>query len=244
MQSLILAIEKKNVVLLTGRAGSKSVTGKNTYPVLGRPLGTYAMLAAKEARKIDEIYISTDCEKLKILANKMNIKIINRPKDISEDTSELIEAIEHAFQQLAFKTRFLVTMHCNCGIHSPGLVDECISKLEKYPEADSCVTGYVDRSVHPYRTRRVTKEGYLEQWINTPKNTSSNRQNLDPCFILDGAVRVIRVEDNLPKAGLEPFSYLGKKILFVENSSSGDVHSLRDIRLTELILSEMGWSKE
>ena len=41
-----------NVILLTGRGGSKSVPGKNVYPVLGRPLAFYPMTAAKRAREL------------------------------------------------------------------------------------------------------------------------------------------------------------------------------------------------
>lgn len=234
----------RNVVLLTGRAGSKSVIKKNVYHILGRPLVYYPMEAAKQAAKIDDIFVTTDCPDIKKVAGEFEIQVINRPAALSHDKSELVDAIIHAMEQIGDDLNYLVTMHCNCGVHRAGLVDECISLLDEHSEADSCVTGHIDYSVHPYRTKKITNKGFLEAWMEMPGDTSTNRQNLDPCFILDGAVRVLRVKNCFPPNGQPPFSYLGNKIMYVENIAGGDVHSLQDIQQTEVLLRELGWKEK
>ncbi len=233
----------RNVILLTGRAGSKSVIGKNVYPIMGRPLAYYPMHAAKQSTRIDDIYVSTDCPDIQKVARESGVQVIQRPDALSQDKSELIDAINHAMDQIGGDLNYLVTMHCNCGVHRAGLVDECIALMDECPEADSCVTGYVDHSVHPYRTKKINEDGFLEPWMDMPEGTSTNRQNLAPCFILDGAVRVLRVKNCFPPNGQPPFSYLGNKILHVENASGGDVHSLQDIQQTESLLRAMGWEE-
>lgn len=233
----------KNIVLLTGRGGSKSVKGKNVYPVLGRPLVFYAMYAAKQAELVDDVFVSTDCEDIKQIAKEMGINVVDRPKELSLDSSELVDAIDHAVAYIGEEINFLITMHCNCGVHRPVLVDEAITRLSGNPEADSCVSGHIDRSVHPYRTKKVAADGTLSTWLDMPGNTSTNRQNLEPCFVLDGAVRVMRYSNCFPPSGQPPFSYLGNKILYIENTSGGDVHSVEDIVLTEYLLKEMGWKE-
>jgi N-acylneuraminate cytidylyltransferase len=233
----------KNIVLLTGRGGSKSVKGKNVYPVLGRPLVFYAMNAAKQATLVDDVYVSTDCEDIKQVAKEMGVNVIDRPQELSQDKSELVEAINHAVKHIGEEINFLITMHCNCGVHRPGLVDEAIAKLSNEPAADSCVSGYVDHSVHPYRTKRITADGTLSTWLEMPENVSTNRQNLEPCFVLDGAVRVMRYSNCFPPDGQPPFSYLGNDILYIENTPGGDVHSLEDIVLTEYLLKKMDWEE-
>ena len=65
--------------LLIGRKGSVGFPGKNLYPVLGRPLSIYPMMAAKSSRFIDKVYLSTDCDSLMKLALENNIEIINKP---------------------------------------------------------------------------------------------------------------------------------------------------------------------
>ena len=51
--------------LMLGREGSVGFPGKNTTPVLGRPLMSYPLLAAGAAERVDEIYVSTNSENIK-----------------------------------------------------------------------------------------------------------------------------------------------------------------------------------
>lgn len=233
-----------NIILLTGRGGSQSIPNKNMHPVLGRPLAYYPIVAAKEANLVDDVYISTDSTDLKQLAVDLDVKIIDRPPEISQKNSELVKAIQHALDSIDQEVDILVTMHCNNAVHRPGIVDECISKLQAHPEADSCVTGFTDRSVHPYRTKQIGTDGYLHTWMDIPENTSTNRQSLAGCFILDGGVRAMRVDRCFPPSGQPPFCYLGNNILPIENTRGGDIHSLEDVALAEYRLRELGWQEE
>lgn len=229
-----------NVILLTGRGGSKSVLGKNVHPVLGRPLVFYPMAAAKSARKVDRICVSTDSPEIMSVARHFGIEIIDRPPELAQDNSELVDALTHALAVIGGDVRYLITMHCNCAVHREGLVDECISLMDEHLEADSCVTGFIDHSVHPFRTKRIDGEGYLHPWLEIPEGTSTNRQALGPCFVLDGAARVLRVDRCFPPRGQRPFTYLGRRILHVPNARGGDVHSLDDIADAERVLRHSG----
>jgi N-acylneuraminate cytidylyltransferase len=230
-----------NMVLLTGRGGSKSIPGKNVYPVLGRPLAYYPMMAALQSRLANAVFVSTNDPAIKSIAEDLGIEIIHRPDDLSRDDSELTDAILHALETVDLSPEVLVTMHCNCAVHRTGLVDECIERLLSSPDADSCVTGHIDRSVHPFRTKRVQPDGFLGTWMEVSKGTSTNRQALDGCFILDGACRAMRVSRCFPPEGQPPFTYLGNRILPLENISGGDVHGMEDIVLAEHLLREQGW---
>ena len=55
--------------LLLGREGSVGFPGKNTFPVLGRPLMQYPMMAAMHAPSVARCYLSTDSEAYKAFAN-------------------------------------------------------------------------------------------------------------------------------------------------------------------------------
>ena len=46
--------------LLLGRERSSGFPGKNWHPLLGRPMMTYPLLAAKATPDIDRVYVSTD----------------------------------------------------------------------------------------------------------------------------------------------------------------------------------------
>lgn len=232
-----------NIALIMGRAGSKSIHGKNICQVLGRPLASYPMHAALQSKKIDRVLVTSDCPDIQAIATEMGVERIERPPELSRDDSQMVDGILHALDFIGPDIDYLVTMHCNCATHRPGLIDECIAQLDKHPEADACVSGVIDKAVHPFRTRRISPEGMLETWSEIPINTSSNRQSLDPCVILDGAARAIRVASCFPVHGSPPFPYLGETIRVVENPGGRDIHDTDDILLTEQYLLRHGWSQ-
>ena len=59
--------------LLLGRKGSSGFPGKNLYPVLGNPLAFYPIMAALKSEAVDEVFISTDDEKLMALAKEIGV---------------------------------------------------------------------------------------------------------------------------------------------------------------------------
>ena len=66
-----------NIALLTGRGCSVSLPDKNVIKVLNRPMMTYPAIMAQQSKNIDDIYISTDGEKLISIAEDMGIKVIH-----------------------------------------------------------------------------------------------------------------------------------------------------------------------
>ncbi|MCB1021885.1 MAG: NTP transferase domain-containing protein [Acidobacteria bacterium] len=226
--------------LLMGRGGSISVQRKNLRLILGRPLMEYPLMAARDAKRIDKIYLSTDDEEMAEVARRYGATIIERPPELAGPTAQYPEGVAHALAQMEPQPEVLVSMHCNCGTHAPGLLDACVEKLLADPTADSCVSGIIDNSHHPYRVKKVMEDGSLENWLPIPRGVSNNRQALTPSFVLDGAARALRVSRCFPPEGQEPFRVLGNRVLFVENPGGLDVHSEDDVILTERYLLRRG----
>jgi len=228
-----------NVALIMGRAGSKSIPGKNLIEICGKPLVFWPLQAALNAARIDLVAVTSDCPEIQRISRGMGVEIIERPRSLAQDTAQMVDGITHALEAFAKKgleVEHLVTMHANCATHSPGLIDSCLERLGLDPAADSCVTGSIDKGVHPFRTRKLGECGLLETWNAIPEGTSSNRQSLEPCVVLDGAARAMRVSSCFPPNGDAPFPYLGKRILFTENPGGLDVHDEGDMLLSKLFL--------
>ena len=68
-----------NVAIITARAGSKSILDKNVFPVAGLPLISFPIKAAMDAELIEEVYITTDGERIAEIGQTMGCKIIWRP---------------------------------------------------------------------------------------------------------------------------------------------------------------------
>ena len=65
--------------LIIGRAGSRGYPNKNVANVLGKKLCEYPILAAKNSKHVDKIYISTDSPEIKEIGLIHNANIIERP---------------------------------------------------------------------------------------------------------------------------------------------------------------------
>ena len=237
----------KNIALLCGRGGSVSVRDKNLYPVLGRPMMMYPLLAAKAATHVDAIYLSTDSDRMKSLARTNGASVIDRPTELAAATSQHVDTLIHALEHFRCKgidVKYLVVLMCNCATYPHGLIDDCINRLERDPKADSCVTGYIENDHHPFRVKQMGQDGYLRTWLDlSATNVSTNRQDLPPCYILDHAMWILRVSSCFPPRGQKPWTFMGEHILFANNEGSRDIHSMEDFEYTEKYLKTHGWSE-
>lgn len=207
----------------------------------------YPLLAAQAATRIDEVYISTDSIRMQEVAREYKVSVINRPSALATATSQHVDTLIHAleyFRTEDLELRFLIVLMCNCATYPVGLIDRCINRLEGDPLADSCVTGYIHNDHHPYRVKKMGEDGYLRTWMDLSfVSVSTNRDDLPSCYILDHAMWVLRVATCFPPNGQKPWGFMGKNILFEENSGSRDIHSMEDLQYTEAYLRNQGWDE-
>lgn len=238
-----------NIALLTGRGGSVSLPDKNVLPVLGRPMMAYPAIMAKQAKLIDDVYLSTDGEALKAVGRQLGIKIIDRPQELALPTSQHRDAIEHALNNLAGQgvhPEIIVVLLCNVGTHRSGLIDECVQLLLDHPELDSVVTVDERNEYHPLRAKRLSPDGLLEPFIEVEGKVSTNRQDLNPCYFLDHTLWALRVSTCFGQLtqGQPPWDFMGNRILGLPNRGAIDIHTQEDLAYTEAWLKNQGWSEE
>ena len=84
--------------LLIGRAGSRGFPGKNLYPVLGRPLAAYPLIAAQESRHVDRIYVSTDAPEIAQIGEAYGAELIERPLELATAGALGEDAFRHGYE--------------------------------------------------------------------------------------------------------------------------------------------------
>ena len=89
--------DKTFICVIPARGGSKGIANKNIKPMLGRPLISYCIQAAKESGIFDKIVVTTDSEKIKSVVD--DVKIIDRPSKLAQDNSLVQDAIAHALTE-------------------------------------------------------------------------------------------------------------------------------------------------
>ena len=88
------------LAIIPARAGSKETSGKNTKLFNGIPLIVHTLKAAKKAKTISRIIISSNDEKVISICEKIKGVDIpfKRPEHLSEDNSNVINTFFHLFK--------------------------------------------------------------------------------------------------------------------------------------------------
>jgi len=133
-------MKKKIVALIPLRGESKSIPYKNIKEIAGKPLAYWTCSAAINSKNIDEVYVSTEDEKIKKTIQSMNlgIKIIDRPKEFAKDTSSTESVMIHFMKKVDFD--ILVSIQATSPLTTSEDIDMAIEQFEKKGN-DSLLTG-------------------------------------------------------------------------------------------------------
>ncbi|HNP32717.1 MAG TPA: acylneuraminate cytidylyltransferase family protein, partial [Flavobacterium sp.] len=89
----------KNIAIIPARGGSKRLPNKNVMLLNGIPLLAHSIrYALANSEIIDEVFVSSDDEKIKENALKFGAKVIDRPAALSGDLEPTVSALKHCLE--------------------------------------------------------------------------------------------------------------------------------------------------
>jgi GTP:adenosylcobinamide-phosphate guanylyltransferase len=239
------------IALLMGRAGSSGFPGKNLYPVLGRPLVEYPLIAASRSRYINKIFVSTDSPEIEQVGKKHTAAIIKRPPELctSQALGEdvYVHAYNYAKANLHEPIELVVLLMANAATITSELIDEGIKVLNDHPEYDSAVSVSCYNMWSPLRARREGADGLLHPFVpftafGDPGKLNCDRDSQGDVWFADMGVSIIRPE-NLEhlEAGLLPQKWMGQKIYPLKQWGGLDVDYEFQIPQIEFWLKKHGY---
>lgn len=83
-------------MIIPARGGSKRLKNKNIFPFKGKPMIYWSIKAAKESFFGNDIYVTSENQKILSISKMFGAKIIERPKNLSKSNIFKIEALRHA----------------------------------------------------------------------------------------------------------------------------------------------------
>jgi len=89
------------IAIIPARGGSQGIPLKNIQPLAGVPLLAWSIAQAQQTPEIDGVYVSTDHERVALVAEENGAEVIVRPADISGHTASSETALQHALDHLA-----------------------------------------------------------------------------------------------------------------------------------------------
>ena len=186
-----------NIAFIPIRCGSKSIPFKNIKEFCGKPLVYWVLEALQNSTNIDQIFVATDCQEIKLVVNDFRfdkVKVYDRESKNANDTasteSVMLEFItKHNFD----KDDLFLLVQATSPLTQTKDFDEALETL-KNRNADSLLTCvrtkrfYWNEDGRPYnynyksRPRRQDFDGMLMEngafYINTIANITKEKNRL------------------------------------------------------------------
>lgn len=245
--------------LLLGRKGSIGFPGKNTTPVLGRPLCVYPLLSALHAREVDRVYVSTDDENIMAISRNHGAEIIVRPPYLATKEALGEDAYVHGYQVIKEELKaqsskgkeieLMVLLFCNAATVLAETIDDGIEVLRNNPDYDSAVTVSCYNMWSPLRARKIGDDGLLQPFVpfetfGNPKTLNCDRDSQGDVWFADMGVSIVRSRclENL-EAGLLPQKWMGQKIYPLKQWGGCDVDYEWQVAGVEYWLKKQGFTE-
>ena len=115
--------------IIPARGGSKGIPGKNIKNFEGKPLISHSIEYARDAKLINEIYVSTDDDQIAHISKTAGAKIIKRPSELATDTASTESAIEHALNNIDNLPDIIVLLQPTSPLRPEKSLDLAINKF-------------------------------------------------------------------------------------------------------------------
>jgi N-acylneuraminate cytidylyltransferase len=177
--------------IIPARGGSKGVPLKNRRLVAGQPLIQYSIAAALRSKRLTNIVVSTDDPAIGEIARACGVEVVERPAQLSEDASPVIDAVRHVVETLVandrIKPQAIVLLQPTAPLRTSEDIDNAIGLFFDKGLNPVCSVSRCEDN-HPARMYRLDETGVLVPLM--PELASFRRQDLPPVYHRNGALYV------------------------------------------------------
>jgi len=185
--------------VVTARAGSKGLPGKNTKPLAGRPLISYTITAAQASGAFDRLILSTDDEDAAAIARGLGCEVpFMRPAELSTDNTPHLPVMQHAVEWLrdheGYRPDLVMILMPTSPLRQPEHIADAIA-LALASGADSVVSvDEIPAHFNPMRALAVDDDGWARLFVGDRpvKERPVRRQDLPQAWVFNGAIYLFR----------------------------------------------------
>ena len=226
--------------------------GRNMYPVLGRPLMAYPLLAAAHAELVDRWALSTNSPSMAQVAQGLDAEVIWRPPELCAPEADMADILRHAV--LAIEERSanervdqLVVLLANAPAVTADLIDRGLTLLADRPTYDSVVTVAIHNEYNPAHACFISDSNELVSFLSPPlfRNLAVWRRDaLGDIYFIDNCVRIVRRESLFGSrmSSRLPYPWMGERTAPILHQGGYDVDYDWQIPGVERWLRQQGFS--
>ncbi|MBC7836233.1 acylneuraminate cytidylyltransferase family protein [Acetobacteraceae bacterium] len=243
--------DKKEILgVILARGGSKSFHKKSIAACAGKPLMYYTIEAAKHAKSITRLIISTDDEEMAEVARSYGVEVpFMRPVELAQDDTPDLAVFEYVLAELQKREQYVpdavVHLRPTTPLKKAADINRGVELLLAHPDAQS-VRSICEPLHTPFKMYTLDENsGFLQPLLpkvfpevfkKYPEAYNMPRQLLPSVWRHSGYVDVVRSE-----VITELHSMSGSKILPLpfEKWRDIDIDSLYEIGLAENVIEKL-----
>jgi D-3-phosphoglycerate dehydrogenase len=210
-----------------------------SFPILGRPVVSYPIMAALASKKIDKVYLSTQSKSIIQIAQAFDrLKVIERDGECKTVIEEFQRSLSKVIDDLKREPTQVVLLLGNSPCVLGETIDNILEILESKPQLDSVVTVVKRHEFRPANAFRIIDEGFLDSF-------RSDKSDSDYEYFIDSRLITVRTRCLLElKRPFEDISAVyGKKIFPVfQEEGIADIDYIWQVPLVERWLKKNGFS--
>lgn len=181
------------MVVIPARGGSKGVPGKNIKLLQGKPLIQYTVEAARGVFNDEQICVSTDDVKIKLVVEQLGLIVpFIRPAHLASDTVGTYEVLLHAvesYENYGYYPDTLIVLQPTSPLRSAQHLKEALSLYDSKYEM---LVSVKETKSNPYYVLREENE---QGWLVKSKNGDFvTRQACPKVYELNGAIYIINIK--------------------------------------------------
>lgn len=192
-QALLRKSMSKVCAFVFARGGSKGLPRKNILPIGGMPMLAHGIRIAQQIKKIDGIYVSTDCGEIAAIAQDAGAEVIFRPTELASDTAPEWLAWQHAIhtvQERHGDFEYFLSLPPTAPLRNLEDVENCLDALQS--DVDIVVTMTPARRSPWFNMVSKDVSGLINLIVR--ESTVDRRQDSPECFDMATVAYVAKTE--------------------------------------------------
>ena len=143
--------------IIPSRFGSSRFPGKPIHPMAGKPLVAWVVEAVKRARRLDDVVVATDDERIVKAVEECGGKAVMTPSELPSGTDRIACAARNVCGGDFADDDILVNIQGDEPLIDPALIDELAAKLADDPKWDMATAVTPIKSAADLAAKTVVK---------------------------------------------------------------------------------------
>lgn len=188
-------MDKRVLIVVPARGGSKGITRKNLQKIGGVSLVALAAKVAHKINWVDTAIISTDCEEIAAEARSHGLDhLFMRPDELSNDLASSVDVWKHAWlmAETAASCRYEISvlLEPTCPLRRCDDIDRAVKEMLSN-KAESCLTvSKTPAHYTPEKTLQVNDSGFIQHYLPSGRQQTI-RQLIPPYYHRNGACYIV-----------------------------------------------------